>query len=336
MPKNFSDKQSHAHWYIKAWNWTKTHIVEIGVFGLFLGFNRFFYLLARLISHNIYSCPADELNISFPFERAIPLNSFTASFAIPYLLSFLYWIIIPFVIYGTLGKKAFYRFIGGTLMAYGISFLFMAFLPTKQDPSVYAQARQWLYGGGDLSYYGQDNLPINPDLKGWDKLNATILNMVYDADCPDNLCPSYHNICTFLPFLIYVYPDEKGKRHWLGFSLTLFFYILVATSTLCTRQHCIMDVIVAIGMCGISFGLSRVIKLGSKISNFNDWFNQQIGVSLKNARFNRKHALRATLYLSIWFILIIACIFFGAISLITGDPFKGGWHGNWTSMAFCE
>jgi uncharacterized membrane protein len=47
---------------------------------------------------------------------------------------------MPFVVNHILGKKAFYHLFGATLIAELISFVFFAFIPTKQDPYAYEQA----------------------------------------------------------------------------------------------------------------------------------------------------------------------------------------------------
>jgi hypothetical protein len=46
--------------------WLKTNILVVLAPGVFLAANHFFYIIARLISHNIFSGPSVFLNIATP------------------------------------------------------------------------------------------------------------------------------------------------------------------------------------------------------------------------------------------------------------------------------
>jgi membrane-associated phospholipid phosphatase len=328
MSRGFHTKRIKDIWW-----WVKNHILVILAPALLLGANRFFYLLARLISHNIYHSPASFLDVSLPgLDNGIKLNSTTAWFALPYISAYLYWLVMTFVVYHTLGPKNFWRLIGAVMVMNIICFIVWSFVPTKQNAEAYLQARQWIYGNIDP---GGDK--INPNLHGANKFNAVLLSSFYGIDSPDNLLPSGHNSCTFIIFMMYWFKDEKGKRNWIGFGLTLTYYLLIAASTLCTKQHCMMDIFAGIGVSLGSLFLSDFFKLGGRLEKWTIHLNISIVRSFVQIKGNKIYLLEFIAWILLWSCLIAFGIYFGLVSLFTGDPFKHLWYGDsntWSAQAY--
>jgi membrane-associated phospholipid phosphatase len=90
-----------------------------------------------------------------------------------------------------------------------------------------------------------------------DILSTLLKNLVYKADLPDNLCPSFHIIATILACIICCRKDENEKHHYGMLFTTIIAVILVALATLFTRQHYIVDILVAFVICEISYLIAQ-------------------------------------------------------------------------------
>jgi membrane-associated phospholipid phosphatase len=82
--------------------------------------------------------------------------------------------------------------------------------------------------------------------------------MVYENDLPDNLAPSFHVLCTFLPFVACWNKTEKNKKNncWM-ILVTGIMFVLVSLSVLFVRQHYIVDIFTAMVIVLLCYAVVR-------------------------------------------------------------------------------
>ncbi len=164
---------------------------------------------------------AFEWKIPFIDDR-IPLIPATV---VIYLFSYVFWICGPIAVSLT-SKKNFRKYIIGLTLAYIIGFLFFVFMPTYMDRVKEGLMEQ----------------AAKPGM--FNKLLAT----VYGADGSDmayNLVPSYHCLISAYCYLGVRKQPEISK----GFRVySLIMAILISISTVCTKQHYIIDVVFGVGI----------------------------------------------------------------------------------------
>jgi hypothetical protein len=229
-----------------------------------------------------------------------------------------------------LGKKAFYRFFAATLVANVISFFIWAFLPTKQDPSVYKQACTYIFGDSWVN----DGAAAKVNNHG---IIGSMLGMIYNGDCPDNLSPSGHNNMTFLIFLIFLFPSHKtNRRHWKWISFTGIFYIFIGCATIFIRQHALIDIVTGVGIaaCAAMF-IGDHTKLDVRLTKVFDKFDAQISSSFIRVRTHHGYKFAFAGWCTLWFVIVAFGIYCSFIQLLTGDPFQSIWNtSTWDPHAF--
>ena len=92
--------------------------------------------------------------------------------------------------------------------------------------------------------FPRDQYPLPADLNF---LTAFAFNTLRQADSPASCCPSLHVSSVFLS--CYVFLHEQREK----FPLFLFWGILIAASTLTTKQHYLIDVFAGLGMSGLAY-----------------------------------------------------------------------------------
>ncbi|MDR0545302.1 MAG: hypothetical protein LBG49_00010 [Mycoplasmataceae bacterium] len=307
--------------------WVRRNIIAVILPALLLGCQRFFYVLARLISHKVFHSPSDFIIVALPWERAIKLTNFTSLFIIPYYLSYLYWIVMPFVVWATMGKRVFYNMCAAILVVELFSFIVWCFLPTRQDPEIYHQAWNQIFGSTTSTTVASSHT-------GFWKFTYTLCGQVYGGDLPDNLNPSGHNFLTFIIFCAFAKPNDKHKMRWGLFSFSLAYYLLVATSTILVRQHALIDVIFATSLGLAGFHFQKLTKFGHGMQAINEGVNNTI----HNCRVEFKKSPKIAITYIATTILFSAFIgfeiYFAFISLFTGDPFKHLWDKQWNYLDY--
>lgn len=166
------------------------------------------------------------------FDNIIP---FLPEWAVLYVSSYLFWVLVALII-ANLGKQHFYRYLSSAVVIFVLSaIIFLAFPTTIQTPEV--------TGNG---------------------IFEKIMAMVYSADKPYNLFPSFHCVMSYLPFCVV---REKKDWSWWYKGAILMVAILVFCSTVLVKQHFFVDILAGIAICEIGWWATRYTKLA-------DWFEK--------------------------------------------------------------
>ena len=193
------------------------------VFGIFyFGLQYGMYRLGAYLSQVIGT-------VSYAFECKIPfiddLIPIIPVFVVIYIYSYFFWICGPIAVSLT-GKRNFANYIIGLSLSYLIGFLFFVFVPTFMD-----RAKEGLM-----------EVARQPGI--FNKMLAT----VYGADGGNlayNLLPSYHCSISIYCYLGVRKRPEISK--WFRiYSLVM--AILICMSTVFTKQHYIIDVVLGLAI----------------------------------------------------------------------------------------
>ena len=175
------------------------------IIAYFIPYSLWFYLLERNVTD--YHIIESKLDAYIPFAEA---------FIIPYLLWFPY--IIVTVLYFIFRDKSGYYRLCGTLMTGMTVFLIVS--------TVFPNG---LNLRPDLSTLGRENVFLD--------LVATL----HKADTSTNVCPSIHVFNSLAACVaVFVTPTLKGRHIIKGGTLVL--TVLICMSTVCLKQHSIIDV----------------------------------------------------------------------------------------------
>ena len=184
-------------------------------------------------------------NAAHAFEWKIPaiddLIPVIPVFVVIYLFSFAFWICAPVAVSLT-SRKNFRKYCIGLSLAYLIGFVFFVFVPTYMD-----RVKEGLL-----------ELANRPGI--FNKL----LKIVYEADGTEmayNLVPSYHCLISAYCYLG-VRRQPEISRGFKVYSLVM--AILICMSTVFTKQHYIIDVILGIGISIGCYVLINLIDSGKK------------------------------------------------------------------------
>ncbi len=97
--------------------------------------------------------------------------------------------------------------------------------------------------------YPRDLYALPPDV---DSLTRSVLSSLRQIDTPANCCPSLHVASIYLPALIFL--KEQREKFPLVFALAT----VIALSTLTTKQHYIIDVLLGIVMAVVLYWIFNV------------------------------------------------------------------------------
>lgn len=166
-------------------------------------------------------------------------------FVIPYILSYVFWIMGPIAVSQT-RKRNFVNYIFGLTMAYVIGFLFFWISPTYMDRA----------SEGVLSVAAQPGL------------THRLLGFIYAADGNRygfNLFPSYHCLISIYCWLGVRNQPEISK----GFqAYSLIMAVLICMSTVLTKQHYIIDVVGGVGISLLCYILMNKLDPGSRLQKY--------------------------------------------------------------------
>lgn len=165
-------------------------------------FNDLVYWGAMAITRDRY-----HFDFTTALDRRVP---FVPGFVFVYFICYLFWI-INYILSAGCGKEFFYRFLSADISARAICFLFYVLLPTTN-------VRPELTGGG---------------------LSVFLVRWLYQMDQPANLFPSIH--CMNSWFCYIVVRGRKDIPVWYQ-RFSFFGAIVVAVSTVCIKQHYLLDI----------------------------------------------------------------------------------------------
>ena len=224
--KQFIDKVKRIPWW--------GYFAGIGFFAL----QRLMYRLGDFISRitgtidHAFACKIPFIDDMIP---VVPV------FIVIYVYSFIFWICGPIAVSIT-RKKNFVNFCVYMLLAYFVGFLFFAFVPTYMD-----RVAEGLMKVGE-----------NKDI--FSKLLFTI----YQADGGEmafNLMPSYHCLISACCYFG-VRKQEEISRGFQNYSLIM--TVLICISTLFTKQHYIIDVVLGLLIAWLCYVLVEKLDPGRK------------------------------------------------------------------------
>ena len=209
------------------------YVFGIVYFGLQYGMYRLGNYLSIVIGtvNNAFVCKIAFIDDAIP---VIPV------FVIFYVYSYVFWICGPIAVSLT-GKRNFVNYIAGLSLAYFIGFLFFVFMPTYMD-----RAAEGLMEIGDKS-----------------GIFNKMLGTVYGADggtIAYNLLPSYHCLISLYCYL--GVRKQKIARWFQNYSLIM--TVLICLSTLFTKQHYIIDMVLGLGISIACYMLMNRLDPGKK------------------------------------------------------------------------
>jgi len=194
------------------------------------------------------------LNLQLPVDKIMPWETWI----FPYYISwpFIWFLVLPLVIYFSGGKHAYYRYAVNSLIMYVISMFIYALIPTTCTPA------QFLPGG---SMYEVGN-------HSWDwncnKYFHTQLEQL--AQSGDNIwgsAPSFHNYWAAL----FVFFGLNKKVKWYFRYPMILAGLMITFSTLTLHQHNLADVLITYTMVGLILIWERYSKL---VWRFENWYNK--------------------------------------------------------------
>ena len=180
----------------------------------------FFLILSQLLYFPINQNMGGGITTYLPIDSYISLSPI---WAIPYLLSILWW--VGALIWATI-KMEYMRFVHFSLclsLTILISYLVYILFPTYVD---------------------------RPKIVDQDFLSQLVL-FIYGNDRPYNALPSGHTYTTLIISIFWYYWLPKQRYLWIGIA------IVVILSTLFTKQHAVLDLITASILVFICYKISE-------------------------------------------------------------------------------
>ena len=160
------------------------------------------------------------LNIHSSLDDMIPFNKY---FVIPYCLWYLY---------------------------VGLTIVYLMFKSKKE----FLQFCACLFGGLTVCltiFAIFPSIAFRPEIEGTD-IFTRVISFLFTMDNPTNVCPSIHVYASLVTHIALVRSNYVKKSPWVH-GASLIFAILVWMSTVCLKQHSIIDGIAAATLCLIMY-----------------------------------------------------------------------------------
>ena len=184
---------------------------------------------------------AKHYDLTTDLDRAIPFEPW---WAVIYLGCFLFWA-VNYILITRQGKEGWYRFATGDYLSRILCGIFFILLPTTN---------------------------VRPEVVG-DGVPQALVRFVYMMDAPTNLFPSIHCLVSWLCFA--GIRNRKDLPAWYK-AFSCIFAILVFASTLFTKQHYIVDVIVGVLFAEMCYYIGNHTKLYRKVMGIFDQINRKV------------------------------------------------------------
>ena len=169
--------------------------------------------------------PRNFLYLTSPLDEKIP---FLPAFSIIYLLAYVQWI-AGLILICRESPQACRTILGGEIIGKFFCLLFFIFLPTSL---------------------------VRPEVTG-SGFSAELLRLIYRLDQPDNLFPSMHCLESWTCFRSGAF--LKKTPAWYQ-PVSLIFTLLVFASTVCLRQHVLVDIPAGMAVFEIGFLMTRLFE----------------------------------------------------------------------------
>lgn len=185
----------------------------------------------------------NTLNFQLPVDKLTPW--FTPLFAIYIPWVWVWFTVIPLIIYLANGKKGFYEYNVISLFMYIVGTIIYMLIPTTTTPRDFIDGTiQTL--STDATFYSVIN-----------ELSVSGHNIWGSF-------PSYHN---FWASLVILFALKKNVKWFYRYTM-LILGGLISLSTLTLHQHCLMDVVMTYVMTGIFFHLMNKYDLAIRFEEF--------------------------------------------------------------------
>lgn len=184
---------------------------------------------------------AKHYDLTTKWDDAIPFQPW---WCVIYLGCFLFWA-VNYILITRQNKEDWYRFATGDYLSRILCGIFFILLPTTN---------------------------VRPEVVG-EGIPQALIRFVYFMDAPTNLFPSIHCLVSWLCFV-----GIRGRKDipkWYQI-FSCIFAILVFFSTLFTKQHFIVDVIVGVIFAEICYYIGNHTKLYIKVMKIFDKINRKV------------------------------------------------------------
>lgn len=194
------------------------------------------YFITKLITSDF-----PHYSVTLPIDDQIPFIPF---FVVIYVLAFLQWT-IGLVSITRESRELCYRFVTGDMIAKLICMAFFLFLPTTL---------------------------VRPEITGND-LFSKFTELIYGVDTPVNLFPSLHCLESWICFRGTLRLSRAGKAAKIA---SLVFTLLVFASTVCIKQHLVLDIIGGVAVCEIGLLLTKLTRADRLLRRLNRPFDREV------------------------------------------------------------
>ncbi|MDO4475828.1 MAG: phosphatase PAP2 family protein [Lachnospiraceae bacterium] len=176
-------------------------------------------------------------NLASGLDEKIPLIS---GFVVIYILAFVQWI-IGYVLAGREGREFCFQYVGADIVAKTLTCICFLAVPTM--------------------------LP-RPELTGGGLMNG-LLSLIYRLDAPNNLFPSIH--CLESWFCLRTAWKLKKVPGWYRVGTSVM-TLLVFASTVCLKQHILIDIPGGILVLELGLLLVKPLRVDRLLQSGADWF----------------------------------------------------------------
>jgi len=209
------------------------------------------------------------LNLQLPIDKIMPWQTWI----FPYYISwpFVWFVILPLIIYFSGGKHAYYRYTVNSLIMYIISMFVYVLMPTTCTPAEFLNPRdpQVIEAFAIHTPRGAVGLMYEAGNHSWDwgvnKLfHSDIIRLSQSGDNIWGSAPSFHNYWAALFVFFGLHKNVKWYYRYPMILAGLF----ITFSTLTLHQHNLADVVITYTMVGLILIWEKSSKLVWKFENF--------------------------------------------------------------------
>jgi len=227
----------------------------------------------------------NTLNLQLPVDKLLPW--FTPLFIVYIPWPFIWFFVIPLVIYYANGSPGYYRYVVNGFFMYILGTIIYMIFPSTTTPLDFVNGtvqrlsfdsafqdvvREFSDKAGALTVPPQDvvlnafkgmfdpaqTLPAN----AW--FRDTLIQLAHSSDNIWGSFPSYHN---YWASIFIFFGLRKGTR-WYFRSLMILLGVLISLSTLLLHQHCVMDVLITYSMTAVFIYIIEKYALAERFESF--------------------------------------------------------------------
>jgi len=216
------------------------------------------------------------LNLQLPVDKIMPWQTWI----FPYYIAwpFMWFLVLPLVIYFAGGKHAYYKYIVNSLIMYLISLLIYALMPTTCTPAEFLNPAdpQVINAFGTITPENKLGLMYDAGNHSWDwgcnKLfHSELIQLSQSGDNIWGSAPSFHN---YWAALFIFFGLQKKVKAYYRYPMILL-GLLITFSTLTLHQHNLADVLITYTMVGLILIWERCSKLALR---FENWYDKLFGI----------------------------------------------------------